>query len=621
MYKQISDYGVIGDMHSIALVSNKGAIDYCVMPHIDSPTVFAAILDDEKGGSFLIYPAEEFTSKQSYLPDTNILKCEFKTVDAEVELIDFMPISSNQLFDQQKEHVICRHLKVTKGQMSFSLICDPRPEYGKTIKKVEQKDNSFIFISDKDSFVLKTNLQDYVVEENAGQGVRITFSLKAKQEVCFSFIYAQNDIQDIKVCNIEETRLFWNEWLHNCVAGKCMFLGEYSSLVNRSLLALKLLTFAPTGAIVAAATTSLPEWIGSERNWDYRFTWIRDASFTLKALFNLGHLSEADSFIHWLHDIYRKHGSKKLQIMYSLEGESHLSEKIIEGFKGYKNSYPVRVGNGAYDQRQWDIYGEIMDTALRLSDYAGKIDEELWPFFKDICNLAVENWRLPDDGIWEVRNGPFHFVYSKVMCWVALDRGLKIARRYGFNAPFDKWENEKDAIKAEVLDRGFNKKMNSFVQRYDSEEMDSSLLLIVLMNFLPIIDDRIQGTIAACEKELLKDGFLLRYQADDGLEGEEGGFLLCNFWFVECLALSGNIKKAKEILKNTLKASNHLGLFSEEFDYKNNEMLGNFPQAFSHIGFINAVTAILNVEFNTQKIKTQTSWLDHSVKNSVAFAL
>ncbi len=615
MYKQISDYGLIGDMHSVAMVSSDGSIDFSAMPHIDSPTVFASILDDEKGGFFAIHPTDKFTAKQTYMRDTNILKCEFESADSQAELVDFMPKTEDELFDKA-DHVIRRCLKVTKGEMTFNLICDPRPGYGNRIKQVEQKDNNFIFSSEGENFTLKTNLFDYAREE-ISDGVSLSFSLKENQMLRFDFIYGMDDSKDMQNCSMEETRLFWINWLHNCVAGKCVFLGEYTEYINRSLLALKLLTFAPTGAIAAAATTSLPEWIGSERNWDYRFTWIRDASFTLKALFNLGHLSEAESFIHWLHDIYGKYGSKNLQIMYSLKGEANLKETIIENFKGYKNSYPVRAGNGAYYQRQWDIYGEIMDTALRLSDYAGKIDEELWPFFKDICNLAIKNWRNPDDGIWEVRNGPFHFVYSKVMCWVALDRGLKIARRYGFSAPFEIWEKEKEAIKEEVLRKGFNKKMNSFVQRYESEDLDSSLLLIALMNFLPITDDRIQGTIAACVKELLKNGFLLRYQADDGLDGEEGGFLLCNYWLVECLALSGNIKKAKEVLRNTLKAANHLGLFSEEFDYKNNEMLGNFPQAFSHIGFINAVTAILDVEFNLQKPKTQTNWLAYISKRLV----
>ncbi len=297
MYKQISDYGLIGDMHSVALVSNEGAIDYCTMPHIDSPSVFAAILDDEKGGFFAIHPTEKFTSKQSYMPDTNILKCKFETVNAQAELLDFMPKAEDELFDKT-EHIIHRCLKVTKGEMSFDLICELRPGYGNRIKKVEQKDSSFVFVSDGESFTLKTGLKKYALEAKITRGVMLSFSLKEKQMACFDFIYGSNGPQDIPDCKMEETRLFWRNWLHNCVAGKCAFLGEYTDLINRSLLVLKLLTFAPTGAIAAAATTSLPEWIGSVRNWDYRFTWIRDASFTLKALFNLGHLSEADSFIH-----------------------------------------------------------------------------------------------------------------------------------------------------------------------------------------------------------------------------------------------------------------------------------------------------------------------------------
>lgn len=605
MYKDIADYGLIGDMHSVALVSRDGSIDYCSMPHIDSPTVFAALLDDEKGGNFSIRPMEEFKVEQKYVTDTNILTSSFKTKSAEALLVDFMPVSFDELFEKT-DHTIHRCLKIISGQMDFILEFFPKPQFARAAPDIEGTGNLFKARLQKEVFTLILKIDKYEVEKKDG-GVIITFSLKETESAHFNFIYGDKNLDEMPQCKFKETEKFWRDWLHNCIGERCSFLAEYTDMVNRSLLALKLLTFQPTGAIAAAATTSLPEYIGNERNWDYRFTWIRDASFTLKALFALGHITEADSFIRWLHGVYQRYGSRDLQIMYSLEGESKLKEEILEHLKGYKDSKPVRIGNSAYKQNQWDIYGEVMDTALRLSDYAGKIDEKLWPFFKDICNLAVQNWRKPDYGIWEVRSGAYHFIYSKLMCWVALDRGIKIARRYGFEAPLLKWEEEKERIREDILQKGYDVQLDSFVQSYGSKEMDASLLLIPLMNFLPINDKHVQTTINACKEKLMRNGFLLRYTGDDGLKGDEGAFLLCNFWLVECMALSGKIDEAKALLATTSKAANHLGLFSEEYDFKSGQMLGNFPQAFSHIGYINAAYSILNVQMKDFKQKMPTS--------------
>lgn len=595
MYKRISDYGVIGDMHSVALISKDGSIDYCSMPHIDSPTVFAALLDDEKGGYFSIRPEEEFTAEQKYVENTNILICSFKTKSGEAELIDFMPVKTQELFEEE-DHVIHRCLKCISGCIKFGLEFFPRPQYAKGLPKIDIKDNICNIKLGKEVFTFHFTLTEYDFK-TAKDGIRLEFLLSENQEAHFNFIYGDKNKEEIPACSMKDTEKYWHDWLQTCMGNRCSFLGEYADMVNRSLLALKLLTFQPTGAIAAAATTSLPETIGGERNWDYRFTWIRDASFTLKALFALGHVAEADSFVRWLHTTYRRYGGRNLQIMYSLEGEDALNEKELNFLKGYMRSRPVRIGNGAYNQKQWDIYGEVMDAALRLSDYAGKIDIDLWPFFKDICELAVKNWEKPDDGIWEIRNGPYHFVYSKVMCWVALDRGIKIAERYGFDAPLNAWKRERDRIREDVLGKGYDRDMKSFVQYYGSKELDSSLLLLPLVNFLPIDDERVKSTIKACREKLMREGFLLRYSTDDGLEGEEGGFILCNFWFIECLALSGEVDEAKEVLKETVKAANHLGLLSEEYDFKNGRMLGNFPQAFSHIGYINSVSAILNTQY------------------------
>ena len=606
MYREISEYGLIGDMHSVALVSTSGSIDYCSMPFLDSPTIFASLLDDEKGGCFSIQPKGTFTSSQSYADDTNVLACTFRTDEGEAVLYDFMPVETEHPVTP-KEHRIDRRIEMRKGTMEFRLTFLPKPNYARTVPVVTCQGNTIKAFCHEHPLTLIHSLRESILQK-CGEGVVIIdFSLAAEDSVSFNLIYGDYTGTGPASCKLPENIDFWKNWLHNCMGEHCAFLGEYTALVNRSLLALKLLTFHPNGAIAAAATTSLPESIGGERNWDYRFTWLRDASFTLKALFSLGHVTEADSFIRWLHTTYRQHKSENIRIMYSIRGEEMLQEKELGHLKGYKNSKPVRIGNLAHKQNQWDVYGEVMDAALRLSDYAGKIDAELWPFFRDICDMALKNWSKPDDGIWEVRNGPYHFVYSKVMCWVALDRGIIIAKRYGFDAPLKRWIEEREIIKNEILEKGFDREKQSFVQRYGSKELDASLLLLPLVNFLPIEDEKVQGTINACSAELMSNGFLSRYRVDDGLKGEEGEFVLCNFWLIECLARSNRIEEAEELMKKTLRSANQLGLFSEEFNSTTGEMLGNFPQAFSHIGYINAVTAILSASGNTFEEEARTT--------------
>ena len=612
MYRRIADYGLIGNLHSAALVSKDGSIDYCSLPWLDSPTIFAALLDDEKGGFFSLQPSVPFTSDQEYITNTNILSCRFTTEHAEAVLYDFMPVENSRTGRKQK-HYIHRCLKVIRGSMPFTLTLIPRPDYARVVPSLtEETGNRFIIRYNQEILTLAVDCRTMKTLSSENGQLTLALTLEALEEAHIDFMYGCLETADHLPCTYEENRTFWHEWVHHCVGERCAFLGEFTSMINRSLLLLKLLTFQPTGAIAAAPTTSLPETLGGERNWDYRFSWLRDAAFTLKALFALGHVIEADAYMRWLNATYRKYGSHNLQIMYTLQGNDRLKEVELHHLKGYLNSRPVRTGNDAHQQNQWDVYGEVMDSALRLSNYAGKIDEELWPFFREICGLAMENWQKPDDGIWEVRNGPHHFVYSKVMCWVALDRGITIARRYGFDAPLDIWMKECNRIKEDILVKGFDHKLNSFVQKYGSSELDASLLLLPLNGFLPVDDARMQGTIDACKKQLMDRGFLLRYRSDDGLQGEEGGFVLCNFWLVECLALSGKTDEALDLLTKTLTASNHLGLFSEEYNSATCEMLGNFPQAFSHIGYINAVSAIIgahSLSSKTEKEPSFTAWL------------
>ena len=620
MYRDLANYGLIGDLHSAALVSSEGSIDYCSLPWLDSPTIFAALLDDEKGGFFSLQPSEAFTAIQQYINNTNILSCRFKTEDAEALLYDFMPVDNSESGKVKKQR-IHRCLKIVHGIMPFTLTLVPRPDYARVVPSVaEIADNRFIIRYGLETLTLAVDCRNTAILSNEPGQLRLLLKLDAIEEAHIDLFYGCVESSDQLPCPFKENTIFWQEWVHRCVGERCEYLGEFTPMVNRSLLLLKLLTFKPTGAIAAAPTTSLPETLGGERNWDYRFSWLRDSSFTLKALFALGHVAEADAYLRWLNSTYRKYGSQNLQIMYTLQGDEHLKELELNHLKGYRNSCPVRIGNDAHRQNQWDVYGEVMDSALRLSDYAGKIDDELWPFFREICGLAIENWHKPDDGIWEVRNGPHHFVYSKVMCWVALDRGITIARRFGFDAPLELWLSERDRIKDDIFVNGFNKQLNSFVQKYGSTELDASLLLMPLTGFLSIDDSRFQGTIEACENQLMNQGFLLRYRAEDGLKGEEGGFVLCNFWLIECLASSGKTDKAVELLKKTVTASNHLGLFSEEFNSTTHEMLGNFPQAFSHIGYINAVSAILAANRRAAKTEKKPSFIK-KLRNFIPFSI
>ena len=594
MYKNISDYGVIGNLHTAALISNDGSIDYCSLPHMDSATVFARLLDDEKGGYFSLAPVGRFNSSHEYIEKTNLLSTSFETHNGKASLIDMMPISIEDP-TEIKTPLIHRCLRVTAGHLKFILRLEVRPEYGAESGNIVKQNNRFQIRVRDFIFTLVLKVESYTVKTCNEGKLEIIFILKKNQEGHFDFILGSPDENDVAFCPFEKTRQFWLNWIHHSKAAKSPLKSNYDNMVIRSLLVLKLLFFAPTGSMAAAVTTSLPEVIGHKRNWDYRFSWLRDASFALKVLFIYGHHAEAFSYEQWLYKTFKSSSSKNLQIMYSLEGQSKLTEEELRHLKGYKSSKPVRTGNLAYTQNQWDIYGEVMDIALRLSDYAERIEESLWPFYKSVCTLAIKNWQKPDRGIWEMRGADAHYVYSKVMCWAAIDRGVKIAERHKLQAPLTQWKKKRDQIKKDILENGFNKQMNSFVQSYGSTELDASLLLLGLMDFLPIEDKRIQGTICACREQLSDEGFMRRYKTPDNLKGIEGAFVICNFWLVECLALSGNLQEAEKILNKSIEAANSLGLFSEEYDPKKKQMLGNFPQAISHIGFVNAVTTLNKV--------------------------
>jgi GH15 family glucan-1,4-alpha-glucosidase len=597
MYKKISDYGIIGNLRSIALVGRDGSIDWLCFPYIDSPSVFGALLDDGRGGRFSLSPTGEWDSVAEYARDTNILVTKFRTRTGEGSLTDFMPVPVGGTEEREaEEHELYRRLKVSKGTMEFEMVFDPRFDYARGETTVERNGRRITVRGGGQVMTLAVSA-DIPEEDDAGTA---RWRLAEGESLWFRLRY---NVEETFICDtslgeraLAATKEYWKGWLGTRETGRSVHLGHYQGMVDRSALVLKLLYYEKTGTIAAAATTSLPEEIGGVRNWDYRYTWVRDTSFTLQALFNLGHLSETEGYLRWIEKLLSEHGADRMQIMYGLRGEEELPELELDHLDGYKGSRPVRIGNGAATQKQLDIYGEIMDAALRLSDYVGKIDIRMWPVLRGICDHVIGHWEDQDSGIWEVRGGAFSFVYSKVMCWVALDRGITIAKRYGFPGDLKKWEEVRQLIREEVLDRGWSEEKKSFVQHYGSDTLDSSNLLIPIFGFLPFDDPRIVSTIEAAERELSHDGFLYRYIGDDGLPGGEGTFMLCSFWLVDCLIGIGRTKDAEFLLRKLEATSNHLGLFSEEYDVKWQDALGNFPQAFTHIGYINSVIKLLDAK-------------------------
>lgn len=603
MYKKISDYGIIGNLRSVALVGKDGSIDWMCLPYIDSPSVFGALLDDEKGGRFSLSPIGTMDSMAEYVPETNILRTIFRTGDGEMELTDFMPIPGEGREGREVEYELFRVVHVTKGNVEVGMVFDPRFNYARNETSLTRNERMLVVRGGNERMTLAVSQDvpessaDYTAQWPLSEGETLWFRLQYNTEESF-------------ICNTEigetalhETKKYWRDWLRRRETGRSVRLGHYQTMVDRwSALILKLLQYEETGTIAAAATTSLPEEVGGTRNWDYRYTWLRDTSFTLQALFNLGHLSETEDYLRWIERLISQYGTDKLQIMYGLRGEVDLPELELTHLDGYKGSRPVRIGNKAAKQKQLDVlYGEIMDAALRLSDYVGKISYKMWPVLRDICDYVIKHWQDKDKGIWEVREGPFSFVYSKVMCWVALDRGITIAQRYGFPADIERWQTTKQLIREEVIHKGWSDKQKSFVQHYDTDSLDSSNLLIPLYGFLPFKDPLVVQTVEAIERELSHNGFLFLYRGEDGLPGEEGAFLICSFWLVDCLIGIGRLSDAELLLRKLESTANHLGLFSEEYDVLRLESLGNFPQAFTHIGYINSVVKLLEAQGEIHK--------------------
>ena len=597
-YQPIEDYGLIGNMRTTALVGMNGSIDWLCYPHFDSPSIFAAILDSEKGGHFKIAPkGEGVTHKQYYWPDTNVIVTRFLCPEGVARLLDFMPVG----FKEPEPHSngLIRRVQAIRGTMAFRLECHPAFNYARDRHTVRIIPGGAVFESPSLSLRLGTQ----VPLKLQGNGLTVEFTLKEGEEADFSLQLFEDSPEDSYVLfehHAEElfrqTVDFWRRWL-----SKCTYTGRWREMVYRSALALKLLTFEPTGAIVAAPTCSLPEAIGGGRNWDYRYTWIRDAAFTLYGLLRIGFTDEAAAFMHWLEArCHELNPDGSLQIMYGIDGRHTLTEESLDHLEGYKGSQPVRVGNGAYDQLQLDIYGELMDSVYLYNKYGTPISYDLWKHLRRLINWVCDNWQRTDEGVWEVRGGQQHFVYSKLMCWVAVDRGLRLADKRSFPADREKWLTVRDTIYEEIMTKGWNSERQAFIQRYGNDSLDAANLMMSLVFFVSPTDPRMLKTLDAINRSpedggLVSNGLVYRYnvtETNDGLDGEEGTFNICTFWLVEALTRAGRVDRsrlegARLLFEQMLGYANHLGLYAEETGH-HGDALGNFPQAFTHLALISA---------------------------------
>ncbi|GAA2270187.1 glycoside hydrolase family 15 protein [Nonomuraea roseoviolacea subsp. roseoviolacea] len=582
---RIEDYALIGDMQSAALVGRDGSIDWLCLPRFDSPACFAALLGGDRNGHWWIGPpGRQPATRRRYRPDTLILESEWDTPTGTVRVIDFMP-------PRDVNPDVVRIVEGVSGTVEVATQLRVRFDYGRIVPWVRRTDGHLQAVGGPDAAWLHSP----VPLKGGDYAHRATFHVKAGQRLPFVFTWHPSHepmpTQIHAEHQLDETEALWKEWVATCTHA-----GPWRDAVVRSLITLKALTYAPTGGIVAAPTTSLPEDLGGVRNWDYRYCWLRDATMALEALLNNGYLGEAAEWRSWLLRAIAGR-SQDLQIMYGVAGERRLPEMQLDWLDGYEGSRPVRIGNDAVNQLQLDVYGEVMN-ALYLAGASGlTADERAWSIQRQLLDYVEEHWDEPDEGLWEVRGPRRHFTHSKVMCWVALDRAVKYVERYGRVGPVDKWRRTRDRIHAEVCEHAFDARRNTFTQSYGSTELDASLLLMPMVGFLPADDPRMVGTVAAIEKELMSDGFVLRYPVAedndvDGLPGGEGAFLACSFWLVEVMAMQGRREEAKELFERLLSLRNDLGLLSEEYDPRYSRLVGNFPQAFSHVPLIHAARAL-----------------------------
>lgn len=602
-YKPIEDYGIIGNMNTAALVGLDGSIDFLCFPRFDSPSVFARILDAKKGGFFSVEPQmKSMHTKQLYIPGTAVLITRFFSDEGIVELTDYMPVREDTCTSY---NAIVRKVKVVRGTIKFFMHCQPRFDYAREKHKSNSK-NGIITINADDGTKTAIRLQasfSLSVKKNDGYA---TFELGETEEawiVLESVDEGKEDsFADISFYQHEtyfETIKFWRSWI-----SKSTYSGRWKEILQRSVITLKLLTSAQFGSVVAAATFGLPEEIGGDRNWDYRYTWIRDAAFTMFAFLKLGFADESVAFLKW---IIAQDRNRDLHLIYKVDGNSDMKEKVLDHLEGYRKSSPVRIGNEADKQLQMDIYGELLDTIYIFNMYHRPITFELWEIICKEVKIVIKKWRQPDHGIWEIRNEKHEFLHSRLMCWVAMDRAIKIGQHRSFPFPQAEWITVRNEIYEDIFNNFWNEELKCWAQYKDGNKVcdtvDASVLLMPLVHFVTPEEPRWISTLAAVDKQLRLDVLVYRYNNDvnkiDGLDGEEGTFTMCSFWYIECLAKAGRIDEAVENFEKMIGYGNHLGLFAEQIS-KKGEHLGNFPQAFTHLGLISAA-----LELNKQLSRKQ----------------
>src|ERR1700720_2271155 len=588
-FEPIENYGVIGNMQSIGLVGMNGSIDFLSYPNFDSPTIFAALLDDQKGGRFEIRPQlSNARVRQMYLPDTNILVTRFLAEEGVSELTDYMPID----YDGGEPNEIVRKVAVIRGDVRFQMCCQPRFSYATCGHQLELSEACATFYPfSRDCPPM--SLYSTVALGQRTDDVTADFSLKAGQTATFLFgavrAGGQQPELDLLDQRFRNTAQFWKAWI-----SKSTYKGRWREMVSRSALVLKLLISRQHGSLIAAPTFSLPETIGGVRNWDYRFTWLRDATFTLYALTRLGFVEETEAFIAWLKGRLSDDAERgPLQVMYGIDGRKKLDELTLDHLRGYEHSRPVRIGNAAYQQLQLDIYGEMMDSIYLANKYGDPISYAGWQEVQRVLEWLGKNWQRPDNGIWEVRGVAREFLHSRLMCWVAFDRALRLGQKRSLSGPFDDWMRTRDAIREDIFTNFWNGELKSFVQSKGTRDLDASTLLMPLMRFISPVDPMWRSTMKAIEARLVEDTLVRRYEVErthvDGIPGVEGSFTACSFWYIECLARAGELEKAQLLFEKLLGYTNHLGLYSEQIG-PSGQHLGNFPQAFTHLALISTAT-------------------------------
>jgi len=597
-YRPIRDYALIGDAHTAALVANDGSIDWCCWPHFDSPAVFCRLLDASKGGWFRVGPTGRHAASRSYIGLTNVLATTFTTDSGQLRLTDLMPMqrrtASRRGEDSGPSHRILRLVEGLAGNVEVEVHFRPTFDYARAATTITPCPGGAMARAGRESLALSCPI--HLQPDASGALVR-RVHVAAGERLWMALAY-QTDVEpglaDLQVgdadADLTQTLDYWQRW-----SATCTYTGPYHDLVRRSALTLKLLTFEPTGALVAAPTTSLPEAIGGVRNWDYRYTWLRDSALILYALQTIGYHEEAMSFFDWLESLCL-YCSGNLQIVYTIRGSPELPEQTLDHLEGYRQSGPVRIGNAAASQMQLDVYGEVLDAAYFCHERMHMARPELWAVLQLLADWAAARWREPGQGIWEVRGRPRHFLYSKLLCWVALDRAIRLAERVGLPGDVSRWQRTRDEICEAILTEGYNDALGAFTQAFGETALDASVLAIPLVGFLPPTDPRVRSTVDKIQEQLTSHGFVYRYLTDDGLPGEEATFAMCSFWLVDNLALAGRVDEARALFERIAGYANDLGLLSEEIEPESGELLGNYPQGFTHLALIRSALHIAKAE-------------------------